>query len=299
MSESGLPIRAVSQMTGLSQHAIRAWEKRYGGIDPGRTDTNRRLYSREDIERLTLMKRASEQGHSLASVAALPLEAMRDLVGFTRADAPGTYQPQGMADATIAAMQALDADGLERNLDHALASFGADDAIDMVVIPLLRSIDEGWNRGSTTIAQEHLASAVLRSFLHRVRRSLLVPESGRRALFTTLTDELHELGALIAALLAAKRGWKVIYLGPNMPPSEIASAAKTWRASLVGLSIVSPRPTQTFKDELTTLRNALGPEVKIVLGGRSSHGIAAAEPDLGLLEIDNLTDLRRFLESPT
>jgi MerR family transcriptional regulator, light-induced transcriptional regulator len=284
-------------MTGLSQHAIRAWERRYGVVDPDRTGTNRRLYSKEDVERLILMKRAGDQGHSLATVAAMSLSAMRDLVGQVVSPVKAV-SPSDLATAVISAMQNLDGARLENNLDQALYTLGIDVTVDEVIVPLIQSIDAGWTNGSTTIAQEHLASAVLRSFLHRVRRSLLVADNSRRALFTTLPGELHELGALIASVLAAKRGWDVIYLGPNMPPMEISQAATSAKVDMVGLSIVSPRTSDVLGGELTILRNALAPGVKIVVGGHSARGAAHLFPDLNLLEMDDLGELRRFLESP-
>lgn len=296
VSEPGLPIRAVSQMTGLSQHAIRAWEKRYGVVDPDRTGTNRRLYTRGDVEKLLLLKRAAEQGHSLAQVALLPVEALRELVGEAQRPASLTERNVGLAALAIRAMMAMDADQLETALDHAFMTLGVDDAIDEVVIALLLAIDAGWASGTVSVAQEHLASAVIRSVLHRVQRTLMVPSGARRIVMTTLPGELHELGAMIVAVTAAKRGWNVVYLGPNIPTAEIAAAALAARADAIGLSVVSPRDQSGLQADIRAIRQNVGPKMQILIGGRASVGSMAEIRDPAIHEIHELALLRAFLE---
>lgn len=76
----GYPIKVAARRSGLSPHVIRVWEKRYGAAQPGRTATNRRLYTDADIERLRLLRLATEAGHSIGQIAALPTAAVRTLV---------------------------------------------------------------------------------------------------------------------------------------------------------------------------------------------------------------------------
>ena len=87
-NEKRFPIKIVAQRTGLSVHAIRVWEKRYQIVTPFRTETNRRLYSEEDIERLRLLNLATKSGYSISSVADLDHKALRDLLGRGGVDAP-------------------------------------------------------------------------------------------------------------------------------------------------------------------------------------------------------------------
>ena len=92
-------MKLVARRTGLSAHVIRVWERRYGAVTPVRTGTNRRLYTEEDIERLSLLRRLTEAGHNIGNVAALPLPRLRELGvalpangnhvgGFVRAASP-------------------------------------------------------------------------------------------------------------------------------------------------------------------------------------------------------------------
>ena len=59
-NEKKYAMKVVTRRTGLTSHAIRVWEKRYNAVEPERTDTNRRLYSEADIERLIDLHRATQ-----------------------------------------------------------------------------------------------------------------------------------------------------------------------------------------------------------------------------------------------
>ena len=71
-------IGAVARRTGLSASNIRMWEARYEAVVPDRTPSNRRLYSREDIERLTLLRSLTMRGHSISNIANLSLEELTE-----------------------------------------------------------------------------------------------------------------------------------------------------------------------------------------------------------------------------
>ncbi|MBB22512.1 MAG: helix-turn-helix-type transcriptional regulator [Roseibacillus sp.] len=70
-------IGAVVKRTGLAAPTIRIWEKRYGAVKPGRTETNRRLYSGEDVTRLGLLRSLTERGHSIRNIANLELPQLQ------------------------------------------------------------------------------------------------------------------------------------------------------------------------------------------------------------------------------
>lgn len=65
-------ITAVCRLTGLSAPNLRMWEKRYGAVVPGRSETGRRQYLRSDIKRLTLLKTLSDHGHGISTIVGLP-----------------------------------------------------------------------------------------------------------------------------------------------------------------------------------------------------------------------------------
>ena len=84
MPDAHHSIKAASRVTGLSPHLIRIWERRYGAVAPERTDTNRRLYSDAEIQRLNLLRLATGAGHSIGNIAKLPLGRLKSLVAKAR-----------------------------------------------------------------------------------------------------------------------------------------------------------------------------------------------------------------------
>jgi MerR family transcriptional regulator, light-induced transcriptional regulator len=127
MHEVSHSIRVAAQRTGLSPHVIRIWEKRYGVVEPGRTDTNRRRYTEAEIERLALLRRATEAGHSIGTVARLRSEQVRDILAADRtAEAARTAAapPAGWVEQGLAAIRQLDGAALERVLHAGAVELG-------------------------------------------------------------------------------------------------------------------------------------------------------------------------------
>ncbi len=79
MADAYNSIKTASLRTGLSAHVIRMWERRYRAVEPSRTRTRRRLYSDEEIERLSVLRDLTKAGHSIGNVARLPTGKLRAL----------------------------------------------------------------------------------------------------------------------------------------------------------------------------------------------------------------------------
>ncbi|MEM7610762.1 MAG: MerR family transcriptional regulator [Pseudomonadota bacterium] len=74
---TGYSIGAVARLTGISTHTLRIWERRYSAIVADRTDSGRRIYSKEDIEKLALLKSLSDNGSSIGQIANLSTEELK------------------------------------------------------------------------------------------------------------------------------------------------------------------------------------------------------------------------------
>lgn len=289
-------IGTLANLSGISQHTIRAWERRYQALSPGRSATNRRIYLQEDLDRLSLLKRIVESGHSIGQVAQLPLEQLRTLV-----DLPGPTFDHSMSHgagshlaACRNAIEHLDPERLEECLVRGGAELGITRLLDEVIGPFLSSIDTGWTDGSISVSQEHMATAVLRSYLDQVRLSMPGDAHAPRLIVTTPRDQYHEIGALIVAIVAAMQSWRVSYLGPNLPVADIADAVRKTGAKAVALSIVYPEDDVSLGGELLALREELGSGVTILVGGRASNHYGHA---LQRIEAIVCQDLAAFRES--
>jgi DNA-binding transcriptional MerR regulator/methylmalonyl-CoA mutase cobalamin-binding subunit len=303
------PIRVISRRTGLSTHAIRAWEKRYGAVDPKRTGTNRRLYSSEDLERLALLRRATLAGRSIGQIAKLPTRQLKALVEEDEAAARAVSRPAGperfprsadgtrFLDACFQAAERLDPAALQSALDQASMSLSRPALMEQVIVPLMHRIGDAWRGGTLRVAHEHLASALVRSFVGALDGSFQVPATAPEVVVTTPAGQLHELGALLAAATAVSEGWRATYLGPSLPAEEIAAAARQKKARAVALSIVYPVDDPHMRSELSKLHQLLGPSIPVLIGGRGASSYRAAIEVSGARYLPDIQSLRRELES--
>jgi DNA-binding transcriptional MerR regulator/methylmalonyl-CoA mutase cobalamin-binding subunit len=299
------PIRVVSRQTGLSPHVIRVWERRYGAISPVRTASNRRLYSDQNIVRLILLYRATRAGYSIGQIANLPDDDLRNLVLDNGRDLDrspdnetrsGPVTARAHLDNCIGAVGDLDQESLENSLSLATIGLSQPVLIEQVLVPLMIHIGESWRYGSLRVAHEHLASAIVRSFLGNMSGAFDIPESAPELIVSTPSGQLHEIGALIAAATAQSLGWQVTYLGPNLPAEEIASAARQRNARAVALSIVYPPDEPRMGEELKKIRRLLPDDITIIIGGRAADAYPDPLSEIGANIMDDISSFRVHLE---
>jgi DNA-binding transcriptional MerR regulator/methylmalonyl-CoA mutase cobalamin-binding subunit len=297
-------INAVVRRTGLSAHVIRIWEKRYGAVEPERTATNRRLYSDEQIERLALLREITQAGQSIGYVAKLPTERLKQIAATssaseTRLAAGGAPRSSAslFLEGCLAAVRALDARDLEQALARSETALGAVGMLQRVAAPLAQMIGSLWREGNITAAHEHFASAVLRTYLAQASRPFAAGASDPVLVVATPAGQLHELGALLAAAMAANLGWQVAYLGASLPAPEIAGAARQNQARAVALSLVYPTDDPRMEGELTRLRELLPPDVKLITGGHAAPAYRGVLERIGALQAGDLGQLSLVLDA--
>ncbi len=294
------PIGAVSRRTGLKPDLIRAWERRYGAVAPGRTDTRRRFYSDADIARLALLKRVVDSGRSIGQVASLSNEELESLLEPGK-PAGVVHAPSGeIADLylelCLSAARRLEVGELELHLQRASVALSRTTLLDKLLVPLLQRIGELWHQGELRPTHEHVASAVVRSFLGGMYQAHDTPVTAPHLIATTPPRQRHELGALMAAAVAAGEGWRATYLGPDLPPEEIAAAATEKGAQVVALSLIYPPDDPSLADDLRRLRRLLNPSTVLLAGGRACPGYGAVLDEIGAIRVPDLATLRRELD---
>jgi MerR family transcriptional regulator, light-induced transcriptional regulator len=300
------PIGVVARRTGLKPDLIRAWERRYGAVAPGRTQTRRRVYSDEDIERLLLLRRVVHTGRGIGQVAGLSnpeLEALIEAEPATPYATPAAAAPEetdevaeGFLGRCLAAAQRLDAREMELELDRASVLLSRTHLIERVLVPLMRRVGDLWHQGALRPLHEHMVSSAVRSFLGAMGAAGQPEVSAPHLVATTPARQRHELGALLAAATAAGEGWQVTYLGPDLPPEEIAAAALQKGARAVALSITYPPDDPMLVDDLRRLRRLLGPHVILIAGGRACPAYSAVLQEIGASRLEDLASLRRELQ---
>jgi methanogenic corrinoid protein MtbC1 len=304
----GHPIGVVSRRTAIPPDLLRAWEKRYQAVVPRRTDTGRRLYSDEDIERLRLMKALVEGRRRISDVAGLGLDELKSLVKEDEAEAitPPRTRPrtpvakisQLLQDA-MAGVAALDRRQVEQALGDAAIAYSPAQVRRDLLVPLLHQIGERWQEGTLRIAHEHMASSIVRSVLANFASRPTAAEDGPTVVATTTSGQRHEIGALLATAVAMEAGWQVLYLGPDLPAEEIAAAALQSGARAVMLSVIYPSGDPRTREQFRLLRRYLGDGFPIFAGGRATATYRDVIDEIDGIAVNDLTDLQGWLSSIT
>ena len=294
-------IQSVAEKTGLTPDVIRIWERRYNVVAPERTPSNQRLYSDDDIERLNLLRRVTEQGRRISAIASLSNDELRDITDTQRPQSRPLTDTnldveKSISDA-IAAITELDPAKLERTLDQAFVSLGSVGFMMRFISPLMEQVGDLWRTGAVRTCQEHFSSAHVRSFLGRYMLEANTDTKGPSMIAATLPGQLHELGATMSAVVAAQIGWNVIYLGASVPLEEILFSAECKEARAVGISLGYPMDDPKIPMMLEELMQGLPSKCHLLVGGSSTARYARLLSQIGALQITDLEHLSQTLDS--
>jgi methylmalonyl-CoA mutase cobalamin-binding subunit len=207
------------------------------------------------------------------------------------------FTTQSHLDACLNAVQQLDSVALEAVLMRARVALSQPAFIEHLIDPLMKSIGDLFHDGSLRIMHEHMASAVVRSFLWSLQSSAEQAAYAPILIVATPVGQWHEIGALMVASTAAAEGWAITYLGANLPAQEIAAAVQQQSAKVVALSLVYPADDPRLHQELVALRRYVGQDVTLLIGGSGSTGYIDVLEDISAVRLDDIAQLRTHLET--
>ncbi len=277
MAEDGrLRIGELSKRVGVSPELLRAWETRYGLVDPERTPGGLRLYSEEDERRVSEMRDRIAAGLSAA-------EAARVTLGTPAGPVPVELLLGGLDHA----LTDLDEPAAQAALDRTFESLDLETALAQVVLPFLHDLGERWSTAERSVGQEHFASNVIGGRL-RARARGWGNGDGPGALLACPPGEQHELGLICFGLLLRERGWTIAYLGAETPVADLATAVAELSPELVVLNAIA---AQRFLDVAGEIR-ALSAQARVAIGGPGASMALARSLGAELLINDLVTAAR-------
>jgi MerR family transcriptional regulator, light-induced transcriptional regulator len=283
----------VAELTGLSTHVLRVWERRYGAVVPRRTEKGGRLYSEADVSRLARLASLARAGYAIGTIATLSDE---ELVRMSSEavevrHALDTGEIDALADRFLGAIERFDELEAERSLARVALALEPRDLVVGFFGRVLREVGDRWESGAMRIAHEHLVSALVRELLASVRRLYGSATDAPRAVVSTVRGELHEFGALMAAVLAGMHGHRVLYLGADLPAAEIVHAARCVRADLLLLSIPSDEGGHARAELEAIVEGLADLDGEIVFGGEAASAFSIE----GARFVEDFTALERDL----
>lgn len=278
-------IKTVVQDTGIAPATLRAWERRYGVLSPGRSDGGYRLYSERDIAILRWLKGQVDAGVAISRAVAL-LE-IRHRAGespeleIERGPHPVAPAENARDTATIVAelveaLSLFQEPHAEVVLGEAFALYPVDVVAEDIITPTLVEIGERWHRGEASVVQEHFATAFMRRRLTALCHAYPQPLTGPLAITGSGPSEWHDVGILLVSLNLRRHGWRVIYLGQNVPADHLLQEVRKLRPDMVCLSVATRDSARALDEVFAQLQALPEPRPRLVFGGRAFN----AHPEL-------------------
>ncbi len=289
-------IKAVVEATGLPAATLRAWERRYRALSPGRTASGYRLYSGRDITVLRWLKARVDEGMNISqAINLLTLQPTRvatlawDTVGRSRP----LQGPRESRDALLSALIRYDESRADRVLEEAFAVYGLELVAESILAPAMVQVGDMWHENRVSTATEHFASNYLRRKLESIINAVQQPSNGPLVVLGCAPGDWHELGLLLIHLMLRRRHVNTIYLGQNVPadrfveemvrlsPAMIVMAATTAETAAglvtIGQAIQGmrrPQPVFAFGGRIFNVEPALRTRIPgVFLGENAREGV--------------------------
>ncbi len=238
-------IKAVARLTGVAADTLRRWESRYAILTPQRSNGGYRMYSQRDVETIRWLKARVDEGLSISRAS----ELLRSQNGHTTTPITRLERPEPLLEDSeqahalprlkqdiLNSLEKLDEGHAGQLLNEGLALFSVEQVLEYVIQPLLVEVGELWVRGDWTVAQEHFASAFVRGRLANMIHSSPFRHEGPLVLVACAPHELHEIGPLVLALFLRRAGFRVIYLGQNVPVESLVRMATDLKPKAICIS---------------------------------------------------------------
>lgn len=275
-SKEFFSIRQVVEITGLSEFTLRGWENRYNAFTPRRTDTGRRLYTLQDIEKARLLDELIAGGHRISDIAPLTLTELKKRITKDTPEAPVKSQK---SDADVFLKTVIDKaqlflwDDIKDLLDKKRKKEKVDAYIREILMPLVGHMGYLVGEGQFTVAQEHILSALLKEQLVLLRAKSSKSKSQARLVITTPEGDLHDMGIMISATLAGDQALHTLFLGPSTPKSDLCESCIRYKGThLLLSSTVSEREgaKESLYSYIHFLDKNLPRKVHFLIAGRNT-----------------------------
>lgn len=258
-------IRDLEKMTGIKAHTIRIWEKRYGIVEPSRSLTNIRNYTDEDLKRLLNVSALNKAGFKISAIVAMSSDEMnRRLMEISETDSSYTYEVENM----VLAMLEMDEQRFDKIISSAIIKLGFETTMTDLLSRFLVKTGVLWQAGTISPVQEHFASNLIRQKLIMAIDGLSITYTDHSKTFLLFLPEgeYHEIALLYFHYLVKRAGHKVVYLGQNVPVSNLALVEGIQNIPYLMTSVTCPQAGNDLQDFIDRLAG-LFPTKTVLLGG--------------------------------
>ncbi|MEM6768904.1 MAG: MerR family transcriptional regulator [Bacteroidota bacterium] len=287
-------IKDLEHLSNIKAHTLRVWEQRYNIIIPKRTSTNIRYYDDSDLRLILNIAFLKSNGHKISKIAGMTPEEIGNMV-MKISDSNLEYPNQ--INAMVIAMVNLNEERFEKIISTNTLQFGFESTMLNIVYPFLNRIGILWQTGSINPAHEHFITGLIRQKLIVAIDGQLTsqnPQAKKYVLFLP-EGELHEISLLFAAYIIKSRHNKVIYLGQNLPVSDLSTINDIYDPDYV-FSVITTSPT---KNEVIAYARELQKQFQdkgVLLSGHQVQSQKDKLP-LEITVLDTIQDLVQFVDT--
>ncbi|MFM2362447.1 MAG: hypothetical protein RLZZ316_1349 [Bacteroidota bacterium] len=258
-------IKDLENLSGIKAHTIRIWEQRYSFIKPNRTETNIRFYSNDELKIILNISLLNKYGYKISHIDKMSEGEIKEkLLSLSSMQA----QQERIVNTLIQHMIDLDMEQFEQVLDNHITSKGIDRTITQVIFPFLERIGILWLTNHVNPAQEHLVTNIIRQkLIVGIEGAFTHLHSNKTVLLFLPEGEHHELGLLYMYYMLKARGVKTLYLGANVPVSDIEFVARLKKPDYLYSHLTAVAANFNFERFLTQVQIKLN-DFKLVVSGQ-------------------------------
>jgi MerR family transcriptional regulator, light-induced transcriptional regulator len=289
-----------SKLTGLSPHVIRAWERRYGLVNPVRGSNRYRLYTDDDVGLFRYLKFQVDHGMSIGELAEIGLERLQEQAQRVFVETHREPPPsERLVSELTQALQENDRAIFERKLNGALAVIPFEEALHRFLLPLQERVGQLWHDGILGVGQEHFASNHVKQKIFSAINQFRTSDQGPIVVTACPGNEWHEIAAMTAAYLCRARGCRVHYLGANLPIPELATYCDRIRPACVLLSVTVMGSSDEAHKLAQEIAERILPLSPVGVGGQSVQAHAEIFLRENIIVFQDLKALDSFVFSLT
>lgn len=282
----------VEQLTGIKAHTLRVWERRFGFLIPERSETNIRYYTDSQLKKLLNIRILLKNGYRISSINVMSdteiLENVSEILT--------TYDPdyQDQVGGLILSMVEMDEDAFNRIFNNQVFYLGLLKTMTELIYPFLKFIGGLWINNKAFPGQEHFISNLIRQKIIAAIDAIPTPSiHSPRLLLFLVEGENHEIGLLLSYYIAKKMGYRVYYLGQNVPMVDIPISVEIVKADLL-FTIFGISKSSDIEDILSYL---LENTDKPLLVSGSPDQLRSLKPNVGIIALSRPQDYMDYLRN--
>ncbi|MCZ4407766.1 MerR family transcriptional regulator [Cryomorphaceae bacterium 1068] len=288
-------IKDIERISGIKAHTLRIWEKRYGIIEPSRTETNIRYYTNEELKKILNISILNNYGIKISKIVGLSGEELhKKVLEISTEEVEENLQIESL----VIAMVEVDESRFEKILANCTLRLGFEQTLLSIIYPFFKKVGVLWQAGAINPAQEHFISNLIRQKLIVAidSQGMMVKEGASKFLLFLPEGELHELGLLFYSYLIQKSGHKVIYLGQSVPLDDVVKVNELNPADYIITATLSMSAPESVNKLLQKLLDIF-PSQKVILTNRFDDESEILENER-LVFNQSLSEFKSFLDLP-